>query len=148
MSVNHVEYWALKCGYSVEIIKKDYGTDLLVFTYNENSEFENGVIEMQLKASDKPNYSTTNKFISYPVNLADLKNWASEIFPFIFVIYDATKEEAYWLHIQDYFKNGKMGNYRTKSCTVRINTKQTINASAMQELRKLKNRIQSRLERR
>jgi len=50
--VNHIEYYAIKCGFSVERIASDYGYDLQIYTYDENGEFENGTIYVQLKATD------------------------------------------------------------------------------------------------
>jgi len=52
LSVNYVERYILSCGYSVERVQKDYGYDLLIFTYDDRGEIENGQIYVQLKATD------------------------------------------------------------------------------------------------
>ncbi|MCI0381101.1 MAG: hypothetical protein L0215_26250 [Gemmataceae bacterium] len=35
LSVNHLEKYALRCGYAVERISNDYGLDLAIFTFDE-----------------------------------------------------------------------------------------------------------------
>lgn len=52
LSVNHVEYFALQCGYSIERIESDYGYDLQIYSYDKYGELENGVVYVQLKATD------------------------------------------------------------------------------------------------
>ena len=48
LSVNHVEYFALKCGFSVERIQADYGYDLQIYCYDDNGEFENGIFATEI----------------------------------------------------------------------------------------------------
>jgi hypothetical protein len=38
--VNHVERVALLCGFSVERVQRDYGVDLIIFTYSESGEVQ------------------------------------------------------------------------------------------------------------
>jgi len=52
LSANHVEKFALHCGFAVERLSQDYGLDLAVFTFDEQGYRESGVIWMQLKATD------------------------------------------------------------------------------------------------
>lgn len=42
--------------------------------------------------------------VSISISTKDLRYWASEIYPFILVVFDAMTESAYWLHIQEYVK--------------------------------------------
>ena len=55
LSVNHVERYVFLCGYSVERVEYDYGFDLILFTYNINSEIENGQI-LSTKSKGKNKY--------------------------------------------------------------------------------------------
>jgi hypothetical protein len=52
LGVNHVERVALRCGYAVQRLSPDYGLDLQILTFDEHGFLEEGVLWMQLKASD------------------------------------------------------------------------------------------------
>jgi hypothetical protein len=104
MSVNHVEARVLRCGYSVERIEHDYGTDLAIFTYDAQGELESGYILVQLKATDRLRVLSDGKTISFPVRRADLASWLGELMPYILIVYDAPADVAYWLYIQEAFE--------------------------------------------
>ncbi len=53
LSANHVERYALRCGFTVERIVHDYGIDLTLSTYSASGEIENGLVYIQLKATDR-----------------------------------------------------------------------------------------------
>ncbi|WP_299287101.1 DUF4365 domain-containing protein [uncultured Mucilaginibacter sp.] len=105
LSANHVERFALLNGFSVECIVKDYGYDLNIYTYDLNGEFENGNIYIQLKASETPIYVSNKTEISFPVDKRDLRAWFNEPMPVIFIFYDAKKEVAYWIYMQQHLKS-------------------------------------------
>lgn len=42
LSVNYVERIVLRCGHTLERFWHDYGFDLLLYTYDNNGEYENG----------------------------------------------------------------------------------------------------------
>src|SRR5213078_3332805 len=44
LSINHVEYYAIQCGFTVERVTHDYGIDLQMYTYDEAGEIQNGWI--------------------------------------------------------------------------------------------------------
>ncbi|MCI0459966.1 MAG: DUF4365 domain-containing protein [Gemmataceae bacterium] len=52
LSVNHVERLVLRCGWTAERSRHDYGIDLFVETYSAEGEVQNGRILLQLKATD------------------------------------------------------------------------------------------------
>ena len=52
LSVNHVERQVMRCGWTAERMRHDYGVDLFVETYNSKGEVQNGRIVFQLKATD------------------------------------------------------------------------------------------------
>ena len=58
----------------------------------------NGEVRFQLKATEKLRVIKQGTVIS--LSTKDLHNWSLEIYPFILVVFDATKEHAYWLHIR------------------------------------------------
>ena len=67
MSLHHVAYTVVKCGYTLEATQSDYGYDGLLFTYGDTGEVENGNIFVQLKATDNiAKYRKQTSFCSAP----------------------------------------------------------------------------------
>jgi hypothetical protein len=54
LSVNHVERFVLRCGWTTERTRHDYGLDLEMKTYNAAGETESEHVLLQLKATDRP----------------------------------------------------------------------------------------------
>jgi hypothetical protein len=104
LSANHVERYALLCGFSVERIRLDYGIDLIVHTYSGAGEVENGRILFQLKATDRLRLSSEGRAVSCRLERADLSHWLREPMPVILALYDARASMAYWLYVQAYFE--------------------------------------------
>ena len=118
LSVNHVERFALLCGFSVERVRFDYGIDLIVHTYNRQGEIENGRILFQLKASDRLRLSQDGSTVQCRLARADLNYWLGETMPVILIQYDARNDRAYWIHIQGHCQGMltfHMGNNLTLS---------------------------------
>jgi hypothetical protein len=86
LSVNHVERFALLCGYSVQRIQPDYGVDLIVYTY-----------------------------------------------PFILVMYDASKNVAYWIHIQKFLQENPNLNINQATQTIYFSRQNILNELAMRQ---------------
>lgn len=107
LSVNHIERHVLTCGFSVERVNHDYGTDLVLFTYNVHGEIENGQVFIQVKATDSLNVLADQQTIAFPVKRSDLELWLVEPMPWILVVYDAQADVAYWLYLQAYFEHQK-----------------------------------------
>lgn len=133
LSANYVESRALECGYSTERIYHDYGIDMNLYTYNEEGEIGNGVVLLQLKATDNPDYTGDKKCVRFPIKKSDLKHWLREIYPVILVVYDAQIRKAYWVYVQNYFEQISGFNLDTigKTYTVKITTKQIVNKRAI-----------------
>jgi hypothetical protein len=99
LSINHVERFVFRCGYSAERITYDYGTDLSVSTYNASGEIENGAIYVQVKATDTP-IADSSTTIPIVLDTRDLDFWLQEPMPFILIFYHAQEEIAYWYYLQ------------------------------------------------
>ncbi|HZP83353.1 MAG TPA: DUF4365 domain-containing protein [Chthonomonadaceae bacterium] len=104
LSVNHVERFVLRCGYTVERVQHDYGIDLLLYTYNAHGELENDVVNIQVKATDHLPLLQDGQTIPLLVERADLEHWLQETMPVILIVYDAQADIAYWLYVQAYFE--------------------------------------------
>lgn len=105
LSVNYVEKFVLLCGHTVEKISSDYGYDLILCTYSDDGELENGNIYLQLKATDNIRLTGNGQFVSFALKKKDLNTWLSEPLPVMLIVYDATRDCAYWLYIQEYFES-------------------------------------------
>src|SRR5437867_4163638 len=102
LSVNHVERQILLRGFAVNRLATDYGIDLSMLTYTDRGEVENGHILLQIKATDSLQILKVGPYISFRVEVADLKAWQDEWMPVILVVYDGQMDTAYWLYVQRY----------------------------------------------
>ncbi len=107
LSVNYVERFVLLCGHTIEKFTSDYGYDLIICTYSDNGELENGNIYVQLKATENIRLTDGGQSASFSLEKKDLVTWLSEPLPVILIVYDAVRDCAYWLYIQEYFENKK-----------------------------------------
>jgi len=147
MSVNHIEYFALKCGFSAERIEADYGYDLQIYCYDENGEFENGIIYLQLKATDTINNYQRKKGFSYSFESSHLNIWINEPMPVIIVLFDAISEKAYWVYLQAFIeKENVSSDSPRKYLTIHFDENDIVDAEAVRKWKKYKNRILSQLE--
>lgn len=107
LSVNYIERFVLLCGHTIEKFTSDYGYDLIICTYSDNGELENGNIYVQLKATENIRLTAGGQSASFTLEKKDLVTWLSEPLPVILIVYDAFRDCAYWLYIQEYFENIK-----------------------------------------
>lgn len=121
LGVNHVERAILRCGFSVERVSHDYGVDLYMFTYDEEGEAENGLVFLQLKATDHLKLRADGAAVLFRVERADLDRWLAEPLPVVLVVYDARADRAYALYVQAHFASrNKVRKAAEKSVTVHI----------------------------
>jgi len=133
LSVNHVERFALHCGFAVERITHDYGIDLEIATYNADGEVENGEIRVQVKATDHLKTVADGKFAIVRVARVDFRHWLLEPMPVILALYDANQDVAYWVHVQSYFESGKAADADREggTMTVRLPRSNVVDVTAM-----------------
>ncbi len=109
-------------GHTVLRTEQDYGIDLVVLTHGNNGFVEAGSIAIQLKATDSPALSADGDFYSFSISIQDYNAWSIEPMPVFLILYDATKNKAYWQYLQAYF--GSTPSTRPKkgatSVTVRL----------------------------
>ncbi|MHC5538459.1 DUF4365 domain-containing protein [Singulisphaera rosea] len=77
LCVNFVERFILLGGHSSEVVRRDHGIDLLMFTYNEVGEIGNGHILLQLKATERLKILSGTGKVAFSINLADLDQLGS-----------------------------------------------------------------------
>jgi hypothetical protein len=104
LSVHHVEGHVLRCGWVVERIIYDYGLDLAISTFDRSGQVQEGPILLQLKATHRLRLRPGATVIPFRVERTDVGRWLAEVFPVILIVYDASKDIAYWLYVQSYFR--------------------------------------------
>ena len=120
LSVNHVERFILRRGWTVERKQHDYGIDLDMETYNADGEVENGGVRFQLKATDSLKRSADGTLIRLRLEWRDLLFWLNELPPVIVILYDAQEDRAFWLYVQEYFRRHRWAKRSGKATTVTV----------------------------
>ena len=138
-SQNYVEKFFIDKGHTVDR-PTDYGTDVLANTFDEHGYAENGDIRLQLKASDNLKLSTDKSYISFAIESKHYDLWLNEPYPVFLILYDATKAEAYYLYMQEYFTAGMSKKPRTnaETMTVRIPVKNRFTEHTVDYMRERK----------
>lgn len=143
LSHNHLERYVLHCGYTLEPIAHDYGTDVTIITYDANGEIENGYIWVQVKATDRLNLVRSGTAISFDIQRSDLETWLGEPMPVILILYDATNDAAYWLYIQQYF--ARMPGFDlasvNKSIAVHLPLTNTVDSTSVRQFREFRDNV-------
>ena len=139
--MNHIEYRVLSAGCTMQRHLYDYGYDAFINTYDENGEFENKVIQIQLKSTDNLNYSKNKNVVIFDLEKRDLELWLFSDDPVIFIVYDALKENAYWVDLLDYFKINRDSLKKVnKFVRIYIPFENVFTAKTVQYFRQLKNK--------
>jgi hypothetical protein len=146
LAVNHVERQVLLAGHTLERVWHDYGTDLVMFTYDESGEVESGLVFMQVKATDHMRVLGDGESIAVRVKRSDMRRWLAEDVPFILVAYNAAAEVAHWTHIQEYAASQYVDTSGTApvTMTVRMSIERTLDIRAVRTIRQLKNELPQR----
>jgi hypothetical protein len=104
LGINHFERQAFLCAWSVERVVRDYGIDLLLFTYNQAGEAEEGHILIQVKGTEQTRQTADLQAIVFRIARSDLLRWLAEPMPLILIVYDAQRDAAWWLYVQQHFR--------------------------------------------
>ena len=124
-------FYFLVNGFSVERVEKDYGYDLIMFTYDNQGEIENGQVYLQLKATK--NISIVDNTITFSVSVKDLNLWIKEPMPVFIILYDANLKIAFWLYVQAYYEKRKHEmNLKQKTITLHFAKSDILNEDTMQ----------------
>ena len=144
-SVNYVERFIIDEGHTAQRLERDYGYDLLLFTYDDQGYAEPGVAFLQLKASETLTQSGSHYV--YDLDIRDYNLWMVENAPVFLVLFDARRRRAYWLHVQPYFRNDASRQPRKGARTVRVDVsrRQTISRRGVATMRELKRRADTRI---
>jgi hypothetical protein len=139
LGVNHVERFALRCGYAAHRLSPDYGLDLQIRTFDERGFVEDGVLWMQLKATDHMKTSRDRKSALVRVERRDVLSWMRELYPVILVVYDAARDLAYYLVIAEYCAGPEIfAKLKGRTVTIPVPMENMMSEMAMRNLARLK----------
>jgi hypothetical protein len=138
MGVNFLERQILRRGHQLQRLNApEYGTDAEMHHFcPKRRTIENGRVEFQLKATDRPVYSADGSFLRCPVESAHIHFWLWEIaFPVILVLYDASRHRAFWVDVQA--AESLKGLEDRESVSIRIPAKNKLTLHAIDHFRGL-----------
>ncbi len=144
-SVNYVERFIIDEGHKTQRLEKDYGYDLLLFTYDDRGYAEPGVAFPQLKASET--LTRSGSHYVYGLDTRDYHLWMAEKELVFLVLFDATHRRAYWLHVQSYFRKDASRRPIKGARTVRVHVprRQAIGRRGLATMRELKRKADIRV---
>jgi hypothetical protein len=146
-SHNYIEKFFIDKGHTVDRPGADYGYDVLVNTYDAEGYAESGEIRIQLKASDEFEYVAKGSSISYKISIKHYNLWTAEVMPVFLILYDATRHQAFWVYIQEYFSDPtKKPKANAKSLKIRVPVVNVFNDSTVDYARDRKAAILASLE--
>lgn len=125
-------------GHWLDAPRNDYGIDATMFHHNERGEVESGEVRFQIKATNRLVCSRNGRWISQRAMVRDLRYWYFEPYPVILVVYDAKRNRAYWLHVQEYLdRHPSHMETMADSVTLRVPMHNKLNLHAVDRFRKL-----------
>jgi hypothetical protein len=133
-----VERYIIDAGHTAQRVEKDYGYDLLLFTYDERGYSEPDFLSLQLKAAEA--LSASGSAYAFDLDIRDYNLWMQERMPVILILFDASRRRAFWLAMQTYFQSHPDRRPRkgAKTVRVRVPVRQVVNCKAIAKLRDLK----------
>jgi hypothetical protein len=148
LAVNHVERQVLLGDGTVERVVSDYGVDLILFTYTSAGEIESSNIFLQAKATEKVAWPRKGKGASFRLERSHLVGWLRQLLPVILIVYDATEDRAYWLHLQGYFAALRRFNlFRAgPKVTVYLDANQALEPATVRQFAALRDQAEHRTE--
>jgi len=107
-------------------------------TFDERGYVERGVVFLQVKAAESHQIVGTDW--AFDLDVRDYNLWIREEMPVILVLFDATKQRAVWLPVQQYFREDTKRRPRrgAKTVRVRVPDAQVLDRFAVAALRELK----------
>jgi len=144
-SVNYVERFIIDEGHTTQRLEKDYGYDLILFTYDAQGYAEPGLVWLQLKAMER--LQAVDSDYVFDLDIRDYNLWLVEEMPVILILFDASRRRAYWSDVQSYFhedatRRPKKG---AKTVRVRIPKRQVVTRRAIAKMRALKREARGRI---
>ncbi len=118
------------------------GYDLVMFTYDEGGYIEPGLVFFQVKATES--LQTIGVGQVFDLDIRDYNLWMMERAPVILIRFDASRKRAYWVAVQNYFRQNETLQPKkgAKSVRVRLSKRQVMSKSAIELIRQIKQETQ------
>ncbi len=104
LGFNHIERQILLSGCLLYRYYDDYGYDGAIHLFSHSGEIKNGQVQFQLKSTDHINYLPEKDVFTFDLSDVDLELWLSNNYTVLLILYDARKNKAYYLDLQEYFR--------------------------------------------
>lgn len=138
LGYNWTERQVLLAGYVMNHVSQDYGHDGIVSTFDENGILEFHHIFIQVKSTEKIKFSKKHNGYEVILSKRDLIHWVNSQEVVLAVLCDVEKNVAYYVHIQEYFKEYDIKNI-LKFITVFIPEENVFNPKTVEKFRIIKN---------
>jgi hypothetical protein len=142
LSVNFVERFILRCGWVARRLNPDYGVDLALETFNSAGEVENGWVLFQLKATESIKRLAKKNVISVQLDWRDVVYWLNAREPGILIIYDATQDCAWWLHLQEALRHSLESRRRAFTLTLHVPLENRLDEAAIRQYARIRDDAQ------
>ncbi len=140
LGFNNIEKQILLAGFVMERYLRDYTTDGNIRTFDSNGEIEPGIIDFQLKSTEKIKVDNSGNQYKFSLSKRDLETWLFEPMPVLLFLYDAQKETSYYLEIKKYFQEQNIQIEKiNKFIQVLIPAANEFTVEVIKELRNIKN---------
>ena len=145
LSIHYVEGFILEEGHTAQQLQRDYGYDLLMFTYDEFGYVEPGYVSLQLKAAES--LQTSRGGFVFDLDVRDYNLWTLEKMPVILILFDAGRKRSYWLDIKDFFRQDSARRPRkgARKVRVRVPKRQPVDRQAIATMRNSKRDLYGRI---
>jgi hypothetical protein len=118
----------------IEDGQSDYGIDLVVEIV-ETANVTGAHFLMQLKATDNVK-KRKGDFISHSCRSSTLRYFLERPEPIIYLLYDASTKQGYWIWIQDYIRNHLAENWKNQTTTtIRIPKANLLNEKIVKQIK-------------
>lgn len=147
LGYNHVERQVLYSNCTLQRYRFDYGYDAMINMYGETGEYENEIIQVQLKSTDFIKISEVTNTIAFDLSKRDLELWLYSSSPVLIIIYDAIQEIAYWVDLINYFKKNKKSLEKVnKFVRIYIPIENHFDRNTIQKIKAIKNNTHGDIE--
>ena len=140
LSVHHVEGFILEEGHTAQRLGSDYGSDLVLWTFDERGYIEPDDAYIQLKAAETL-HAVGSEYL-FDLDVRDYNLWMRDKAPVFLILFDASRKRAYWLAVQQYFRKdaARQPKKGAKTVRIRISKRQIVNCRAIAKMRELKSK--------
>jgi hypothetical protein len=142
LAVNYLDRHVLLASCTLERIVHDYGLDFILFAYDEQGWVEPGQILLQVKAAERLRRLQDGRTLAFRIDHRHLNSWLLEPSPVVLIVYEASTNRAWWLHVQGAFaREGGARQPMGETVSLRIPVKQVVTPKSVRRFVGLRIRL-------